>query len=307
MNVLHTPLARNMMIGIGALGFSVIFLLTVLQPPRTDTEKNEEKTNQAIPINDQKTVRKSNDEDGDGLYDWEEILHRTDPNQSDTDRDGTSDGEEIKNGLDPLTPGPNDITLGDTVITRLEKQRVSSKTPARNSAPGKETTSVTPAQNTPTPAEVQKETAPAENTELRRFGNALAQAIQPAANETFQRKVSDTLQQVLASPGELKSLPELTPIAETYRLAARAVGEIVPPPLGTIVNAKLQKGYGSLADILTVLSAGSETSSALGEKWTRYSDAALELGKALNETIGFFAEHRITFTQSEPGDIFNAN
>lgn len=48
------------------------------------------------------------DSDGDGLYDWEEALWGTDPNNPDTDGDGTSDGEEIRLGRDPRIPGPND-------------------------------------------------------------------------------------------------------------------------------------------------------------------------------------------------------
>ncbi len=46
------------------------------------------------------------DTDGDGLYDWEEVLWGTDLKNPDTDGDGMSDGEEVRLGRDPRVPGP---------------------------------------------------------------------------------------------------------------------------------------------------------------------------------------------------------
>lgn len=49
------------------------------------------------------------DSDNDGLKNWEEILWKTDKNNSDTDGDGMSDDEEIKNNRNPVIAGPNDL------------------------------------------------------------------------------------------------------------------------------------------------------------------------------------------------------
>lgn len=46
------------------------------------------------------------DTDGDGVMEFEEILHGTDPLDKDTDDDGYSDFEEINSGSDPLYNGP---------------------------------------------------------------------------------------------------------------------------------------------------------------------------------------------------------
>ncbi|PIP73407.1 MAG: hypothetical protein COW88_02200 [Candidatus Lloydbacteria bacterium CG22_combo_CG10-13_8_21_14_all_47_15] len=65
------------------------------------------------------------DTDGDGLYDWEETLWQTNPNNPDTDGDGTTDGDELNAGRHPLVAGPDDdltkivptvygVTGGDT-------------------------------------------------------------------------------------------------------------------------------------------------------------------------------------------------
>ena len=48
------------------------------------------------------------DHDFDGLADWEEKIHKTDPNNPDTDGDGYLDGEEVASGFDPTKKAPND-------------------------------------------------------------------------------------------------------------------------------------------------------------------------------------------------------
>lgn len=53
------------------------------------------------------------DVDSDGLYDWEEILWETNPNNPDTDQDGTNDGDEVKQNRNPKIPGPDDIFSPD--------------------------------------------------------------------------------------------------------------------------------------------------------------------------------------------------
>lgn len=44
------------------------------------------------------------DTDGDGLYDWQEVMYGTDKNKKDTDGDGAFDGLEVKVGTDPTDP-----------------------------------------------------------------------------------------------------------------------------------------------------------------------------------------------------------
>ncbi len=57
-------------------------------------------TKQNIAVKDQTATAEiqqiyEKDTDGDGLYDWEEILWSTDPNKADTDGNGVTDSEEI--------------------------------------------------------------------------------------------------------------------------------------------------------------------------------------------------------------------
>lgn len=54
------------------------------------------------------------DSDGDSLYDWEEQLWKTDPQNPDSDGDGTKDGEEVRNNRNPLLAG-NDLVAKESV------------------------------------------------------------------------------------------------------------------------------------------------------------------------------------------------
>lgn len=53
------------------------------------------------------------DSDGDGLTDWDEIVHGTDPYDADSDDDGLSDGWEVEHGTDPLDPDTDGDGLYD--------------------------------------------------------------------------------------------------------------------------------------------------------------------------------------------------
>lgn len=60
------------------------------------------------------------DPDGDGLPNYLEYIHGTDPNRSDTDGDKFSDRQEIANGYDPDAPGDTKAL----VSVRIEKLKV---------------------------------------------------------------------------------------------------------------------------------------------------------------------------------------
>ena len=91
-----------------------------------------EKNNRIIKdLNKSKVLenKEQKDSDGDGLYDWQEVLYKTDLENKDTDGDGISDGDEVKNGTDPNSFGigeSNDIEkikiVQENILT-LQKQK----------------------------------------------------------------------------------------------------------------------------------------------------------------------------------------
>lgn len=78
-------------------------------------------------FDDEERVSKTNaykpDTDGDGISDYDEVSKwKTDPNKADTDSDGYKDGEEVIAGYDPLTTGQLDSDsdgLGDATEKKL--------------------------------------------------------------------------------------------------------------------------------------------------------------------------------------------
>jgi len=82
-----------------------------------------------IGSDDEFFIRRENDQDGDGLLDWEEELWRTNPHDSDTDGDGTSDGVEVKKNRNPLVAGPSDFIVSGSTADFLLAQRGSGPQP----------------------------------------------------------------------------------------------------------------------------------------------------------------------------------
>jgi hypothetical protein len=61
-----------------------------------------------------------NDTDKDGLENWEEEIHKTDPNNPDTDQDGYLDGEEVASGYNPLQKTNDKLSTNTVQQTRPE-------------------------------------------------------------------------------------------------------------------------------------------------------------------------------------------
>jgi hypothetical protein len=93
----HTPIYIGIIILVIILaGFS--FYMKSIEDPYIATTPIESSPN--------------DDQDNDGLKNWEETLWKTDPNNPDTDGDGTNDGNEINQGRDPVVKGPDDNIEG---------------------------------------------------------------------------------------------------------------------------------------------------------------------------------------------------
>lgn len=116
-----TPLALAIL-GVGLI-VSVYLVGSVEDRDINEVEITAEKEQTEISFN-------TKDSDGDSLYDWEEVLWGTDPQNKDSDGDGTNDGEEVENKRDPSKAGP-----GDSLAVRVDSslyENVSAETQSEN-------------------------------------------------------------------------------------------------------------------------------------------------------------------------------
>ncbi|NTW26853.1 MAG: hypothetical protein HGA36_00815 [Candidatus Moranbacteria bacterium] len=79
---------------------------------------------------------KSTDSDCDGLTNTEEVLYKTNANNSDTDGDGYSDGVEVKSGYNPTIAAPDDRSVesvnSEKILTNQLESTASTNTLTQN-------------------------------------------------------------------------------------------------------------------------------------------------------------------------------
>ncbi len=97
----HITIVVSVLVAVGILIWAIMFASE--DTYRSKTPSSVDGLFQAL-LSSQSTQ----DKDNDGLKDWEEILWKSDSNNSDTDGDKTPDGEEVLLGRDPTIPSPND-------------------------------------------------------------------------------------------------------------------------------------------------------------------------------------------------------
>lgn len=99
-----------------AFGLSVVFFIFLgyLFFTRTPAPHTLQESIGQIEKSNSRFTALQQDDDNDGLKNWEEVLFQTDPQNPDTDGDGTLDGEEIMRGRSPFKSGPDDVIATTT-------------------------------------------------------------------------------------------------------------------------------------------------------------------------------------------------
>lgn len=217
--------------------------------------------------------------------------------QTDTDGDEVPDWEEKLRGTNPKIPDSPKVAKPE-IIARLQEKRTETIAPVSPVLPLSSITVSPQAQPTAAPS--------AEKTALHTFGNALGSALLPVANESFEQ---ETLARFNAVIAKKETLSALASVSAAYTAVSVALKETAAPPQGggAAVLSKLSSSYESLAGALASLARTSGEPQETGTAWLAYADATLEVGKALNETLGFFATRGISFPPTEPGALFNTN
>lgn len=101
---------------------AVVILLVVHFVSKKQTYQNKNEGNLVAVADTQNFYQK--DSDGDGIYDWEEGLWGTDPNNKDTNGDGVSDGDEIKAQKEQIKKNNSNLTTDSTDDKNLNQTEI---------------------------------------------------------------------------------------------------------------------------------------------------------------------------------------
>lgn len=101
---------KRIFLAIFALLIAGLLALFITAPNPSTIQKNEPITalSPEEELKRQFKEKLNEDNDGDGLREWEEAVYKTNPENPDTDGDDASDGDEIKQNRNPLVKGPKD-------------------------------------------------------------------------------------------------------------------------------------------------------------------------------------------------------
>lgn len=107
--------------GIALFAGLIIFLLSKFLADKTFYEREADPDD--LLITEDVPDFYTQDSDGDGIYDWEEILWGTNPNDEDSDDDGISDRKEIEDKKEEVQR-QNDISVADIENEELNQTEV---------------------------------------------------------------------------------------------------------------------------------------------------------------------------------------
>lgn len=127
MDETRNNLTKNQKLALGGLTIFGIFIIglwvfnlnqQIYNPLYNKSFKNAENTlNQSLAAVSEAEKQKTQDTDGDGLLDYDELnVYGTSPYIADSDSDGVSDGDEIKNNTNPNCPQGKDCSLASPAL-----------------------------------------------------------------------------------------------------------------------------------------------------------------------------------------------
>lgn len=280
------------------------------------------------------SLRKSSDQDddADGLFNWEEVLWKTDPKNPDTDGDLMPDGEEVKMGRNPAVKGPNDQLITPTsksadttkasqpkkVMNETDKlaatlfneylQYKKSGIPIDSQAQEKiienalvsNQLKVSAPQYKPGEIKVTSENSP---ESLRLYGNSLGASIKRNSPVQEDNEYAILMKAIAnENPAELKKLDPL--IAGYKNLVNELLNQNIP--------SKFLQSHIKLLNNLSILAVVVENMRFYFEDPYRgltgymyYSQTLLQIADSLKETNKILNNEGIIFTEEEHGRVFS--
>jgi len=263
--------------------------------------------------------KSENDQDADGLLDWEEELWRTDPQNEDTDGDGTLDGVEVKRDRNPLVAGPADFIVSGSTADFLLAQRGSGPQPGNLSdqlsqglftayVDGKEgnTTGVQQAEQIVDLAEQALEgvvfreffaesdfqtTSAADSVAVKRYANDLAQA------------QITLLENLVDADGSVSGREVF--VSTIYQNHARNLAGLTIPASLLENHVLLTNTYANLASNLYNVEEYDLDPAKAIFSLQQYDILRVDLESLIELFPAFFRNNGIVFSDNEPGILWN--
>jgi len=257
------------------------------------------------------------DTDSDGLQDWEERLHGSDPENPDTDGDGTNDNDEIRSGRDPVKPGPNDLlpviadpnfATSSTDVLGLKKEFFA-KYLASQAQDIRETTfrdliKNFDAKKYVTNTQVVHLNVSSDNSieAMRAYGNAFGVLIERYTKRTH-RTEEEILEDALTTKNT-KALQELQLPAITYKNFAKDLLVLRVPSSLAQAHLKIVNGYDGMSKGLLGLQKLFIDPVEGGGAYQVYTDQRFKVTEGYAEIVASFHKNGVTFTPDELGYPF---
>ncbi|OHA21267.1 MAG: hypothetical protein A2849_00535 [Candidatus Taylorbacteria bacterium RIFCSPHIGHO2_01_FULL_51_15] len=226
----------------------------------------------------------ASDTDGDGIPDWEEKLRGMDPNKPD------SEVREASSGI------IHDLTLPTLETPVSPSYRSATAIPTETPAIPLEAGSESASQDTAVSIELR--------TLLHSFGNNVGLALSLIFNQSFASEEQALFKNTVGT-SSVDALKKLAPVGNAYKTVSETLRQVQPTPETRELLANLHRAYDRIGGAVLSLADAPTEIPILGERWTRYSEAALGVGKAVSDMIVFFKKQGVVFSPSEPGSIIS--
>jgi len=258
------------------------------------------------------------DTDNDGLKDWEEILWGTDPNNPDTNGNGIKDGDEIK-GLraaaktDPVTPSENAekvITLtdaiGQTFVGELTAKKNNNQEITRNDLNELVESVFGVLQNfseeTYKYSPENLKTFAANTEEIKTYANKLAVIIKKEFDPIPEDEM-DIFNAAL-SQEEPERLEELETLSTAYKNVSLAALNLEVPDNLKNFHLAVINGFDLISENLIAMGEVFSDTMTGWLGFQNYTKNVQTAYNALNDINKYLADNKITFSSSEPANIF---
>ncbi len=329
------------LVGVGTVGFAVYATKKSDSGPLAND--NDSKNSPKIESVENNLKQNSGeDDDNDGLLNWEESLWGTDPKKPDSDGDGTKDGEEARQNRNPAKAGPDDkltatsfgaigadssgstganagaeVELENTETAKISRELFENYLEAKraglpidaettnkivNQAILEKSDSADAKQYTLADIKILANSTSSTNADFKKYGNDLGQALSIGASKSSVSEIQ-ILQSAMVNENP-GEIAKIDPIINSYSTMLNKLALISVPRELVSQHLDLLNGISRmLVDIKSFRQMFEDPMIGLVGVNNYYQDVEL-LGSAVENIKSFFDNKGIIFVKGEYGYIF---